>query len=239
MPIRLLFTLLLLPHLAYATPNAEHLQTIRSLAFNACSNLLVRYNPNQSDSNPRYTERYQQALDQLSQLVAQEKDPLLSKLASELNERIQKLEQQPANRTELYPVWINPVLESQARLDLQASVRYASAPPVEAMRQALHQLMLNVERLLLLYETRSFGSLAVYVKSMNETSFAQLDHDILQSFLTLKQRWPQHAHELDKLMSKYDYIRPHLLKHDLAPLPGGAAYYLGQVNDGLARIDSK
>ncbi|HZX18482.1 MAG TPA: hypothetical protein VFF22_16650 [Pseudomonas sp.] len=239
MPVRLLFVLLLLPHLAFASPNAERLQAIRSQAFSTCSSLLVHYNPNQNDSDPRHAERYRQTLQQLQRLVTLEKDPLLIQYANDMREHIEKLEHQSANTPELYPTWINPLLEAQSRLDQQASVRYASATPIEPRRKTLHQLALDIERLQLLYQTRTFGSLAVYVMPMDDTTFAQLDQQILQNFSALKQDWPEHAAELNKLLRKYDFIRPRLLKHELVWVPGSAAYYLGQVTDGLARINAE
>lgn len=239
MPVRLLLVLLLLPHWAFASPNAERLQAIRSQAFSTCSNLLVHYNPNQNDSDPRNAERYQQALQQLQRLVTLEQDPLLIQYASDMRKHVEQLERQSATTAELYPTWINPLLEAQSRLDQQASVRYASATPIEPRRQALHKLALDIERLQLLYQTRTFGSLAVYVIEMDDTTFAQLDQQIQQNFTALKQDWPEHAAELNKLLRKYDFIRPRLLKHELVWVPGSAAYYLGQVTDGLARIDAE
>lgn len=239
MPIRLFFILLLLPHLAYSNTNAERLQAIRSQAFSTCSNLLVHYNPNRNDSDPRNAERYRQALQQLQRLVTLEKDPLLIKFAGDMRERVEDLEKQPTSSPELYPTWINPLLEAQARLDQQASMLYASAAPIEPRRLTLHKLTLDVERLQLLYQTRTFGSLGVYVMAMDETTFAHLDQQITQNFTTLKQYWPQHNVELNKLMRKYDFIRPRLLNHELIWVPGSAAYYLSQVSDGLARIDAE
>lgn len=239
MPIRLFFILLLLPNLAFASPNAERLQDIRSQAFNTCSNLLVHYNPNQDNSDPRHAERYRQALQQLQRLVTLEKDPLLITFANDMRERVEALERLPTSNSELYPTFINPLLEAQARLDQQASVRYASTAPIEPRRRALHQLALDVERLQLLYQTRTFGSLAVYVMTTDDTTFDQLDQHILQGFKALSQSLPQHAAELNKLIRKYDYIRPRLLKHELIWVPEIAAYYLGQVSTGLAHLDAE
>jgi hypothetical protein len=240
MPIRLFFALLLLlPNLASANLDGERLQTIRSQAFSVCSNLLVHYNPHQDDSDPRHAERYRQALQQLQQLVELEQDPLLSQAASDMYQRISDLERQPASDSALYPNWINPLLEAQARLDQQAAKRYAAAAPHEQLRQVLHRLSLYIERLQLLYQTRTFGSLAVYVLEVHDNTFAQLDRQILQGFATLEHDWPQQAAKLSKLKRKYNFIRPRLLKHDQGWVPGSAAYYLGQVSDGLARIDTE
>ncbi|MNG14461.1 hypothetical protein D3C84_982130 [compost metagenome] len=74
---------------------------------------------------------------------------------------------------------------------------------------------------------------------MDDNTFPQLDQQILQGFTALEQDWPQQAAELSKLKRKYDFIRPRLLNHELGWVPGGAAYYLGQVSAGLAQLDSE
>ncbi|AYC32345.1 hypothetical protein D3880_08120 [Pseudomonas cavernae] len=241
MPIRSLCLLLLLlsANLASASLPGARLQAIRSEAFSVCSNLLVYYNPNQDGSDPKHAERYRQDLQQLQQLLTEEQDPVLSTAAADMGRQIAELERQPASEAQLYPNWINPLLEAQTRLDQQAAKRYAAALPGEAQQLDLHRLSLNVERLLLLYETRTFGSLAVYVVSVDDNTFPQLDQQILQGFNELQRQWPQQVNELAKLKRKYDFIRPRLLQHDLDWVPSSAAYYLGQVTDGLAKLDAE
>lgn len=237
-PRLLVCLLVLVPTLALAAPNAERLQTIRSKAFSLCSNLLVHYNPNQDGSDPRYVERYRQDLAALQQLVTLEEDPGLLKAASDMRQRISELERQPASSAQLYPAWINPLLKAQASLDQQAAKRYASVAPSEP-RLALHELSLNIERLQLLYQARTFGGLVVYVVDGDDNTFAQLDQQIQQGFSALEQSWPQHAGELGKLKGKYDYVRPRLLKNENGWVAGSAAYYLSQVADGLATLDAQ
>lgn len=239
MPIRLLFILLLLPHLAFASPNLERLQTIRSQAFSLCSNLLVYYNPNQDGGDPKHAERYRQNLEKLQQLVVLEQDPAMNSAVAIIDKQIAELERQPRSEASLYPNWINPLLQAQAHLDQAAASRYAAAPPTEPQRLVLDRLSLDIQRLLLLYETRTFGSLAVYVVDMNDNTFAQLDQSILKGFAELQRQSPQQARSLSKLKSKYDFIRPRLLQHELSWVPDSAAYYLGQVSDGLTRFDTQ
>lgn len=234
----LAWALLLLPNLVFATPDAERLQTIRGMAFSVCSNLLVHYNPNQDGSDPRYVERYRKDLSRLQQLVAQEENAQLIQAAADMRQSIEELERQPASSAQLFPAWINPLLKAQANLDKEAARLYTSIAPPEP-RLALHELSLNIDRLLLLYQARTFGGLVVYVVDFDDSTFIQLDQKILQGFTTLEQGLPIHAAELDKLKGKYDYVRPRLLSNEQGWVVGSAAYYLGQVADGLAGIDAE
>lgn len=233
---RMLTLFLLLPSLAYANPSAERLQAIRHLAFSTCSNLLVYYNPQQADNDPRYLGRYLRDLQGLRQQVVLAQDEDLARAADDLNRHIAELQRQPASDSSLFPIWINPMLDAQARLDRLAATRYAEIQPEDPLRLGVHRLNLNIQRLQLLYQTRTFGGLAVYVMPVSERTFTELDQEILDGFLELERLLPAPATELAGLRHKYDFIRPRLLQHEQKWVPGGAAYYLGQVGDGLARL---
>lgn len=226
----------LLSSLALASPSAERLQAIRHQAFSASSNLLVYYNPNQKGSDPGYLERYQQDLRKLGELVALEQDGALSDVMRSMEQRITELQRQSASNAQLLPTWINPVLEVQARLDQEVANRYAAAQPADPVRVELHRLNLNIQRLQLLYQTRIFSSIAVYVMPVEERTFADLDQQIQQGFAEIERLGSVQLSQLGKLRQKYDFIRPRLLQHDQKWVPGSAAYYLGQVGDGLARL---
>lgn len=74
----------------------------------------------------------------------------------------------------------------------------------------------------MIYQTHTFGLLAVYVLAVDYDTFPPLDRQILQGFVALHQEWPEQALELEKLVRKYDFIRPRLLRHDQAWVPGSA-----------------
>lgn len=237
MLIRLMLIMfVLLPSLACANPSAEHLQAIRHLSFSACSNLLVYYNPNQADKDPRYLDRYLRDLQGLRQQVALAQDEDLSRAADDLDHRIAELQRQPASDSQLFPAWINPMLDAHARLDRLVATRYDEAQPEDPLRLEVHRLNLNIQRLQLLYQTRTFGGLAVYVMPVSEHTFPELDRAIIDGFLELERLLPGPATELVSLKHKYDFIRPRLLQHEQKWVSGGAAYYLGQVGDGLVRL---
>lgn len=150
-----------------------------------------------------------------------------------MRKQVSALEQQPASNAQLYPNWINPLLEAHANLDRLAASRYTANPPVAPELAIRHTLTLDVARLLLLYQTRTFGSLAVYVIEVDEGTFTHLDLQIKQGFRTMEQLTPDQAVAIAKLKRKYEYIRPRLLQHEIDWVPTGAAYYLGQIIDGL------
>ncbi|MDF3874555.1 hypothetical protein [Pseudomonas putida] len=158
-------------------------------------------------------------------------------IIADMQERISELESQPASNSQLYPIWINPLLKAQAHFDQQVAARYAVLPAIQPQSKTLHRLSLDVARLLLLYETRTFRSLAVYIVEMDDHTFGQLDRQILQGFADLAGQWPQHTDELVRLKRKCDFIRPRLLQYDLGWVPGSAALYLGQIAEGLNRLD--
>ncbi|MBV2132188.1 hypothetical protein KRX52_05170 [Pseudomonas sp. MAP12] len=240
MHLRLLLVLLLmLPGLASASLSAQRLQDIRLEAFAACSNLLAFYNPNQQAADPRHLERYRQGFHGVQQLLAGQGDAALEEAAAEMRSRLEELERVPAGQVELYPDRIIPLLKAHARLDHRAAELYAAAPPAEQRQLTLHRLSLDIERLLLLYQSRAFSMIGMYVLDVDDNTVPQLDGQIHQGFADLAAQWPGHSAELAKLKQNYDFIRPRLLQHDRAWVPGSAAYYLGQVTTRLAQLDAE
>ncbi|MCY1479593.1 hypothetical protein D9M68_130330 [compost metagenome] len=239
MPWRLsLILLCLLPTLACADLSARRLQDIRLQAFDLCSNLLAYYNPNQEAADPRHAERYRQDLLTLRGLLAGQGASSLELAVAEMGEQIDGLEVVPAGQDELYAGWIIPLLKAQARLDREAAERYAAAPPSDERLLVLHRLSLDIERLLLLYQTRAFSLLGMYVMVVDDDTVPQLDAGIVRGFAELTTQWPEHAAELAALKRNYDFIRPRLLQHSRDWVPGSAAYYLGRITSRLAQFDT-
>lgn len=224
------FALMLFPLASFAGLDADQLFKIRYQAFAISSELLLYYNPNQGGSDPRRAEGYRRGMVRLQRLVASG-PVVLQEAAGELQRLTERLEAQPstADQVRLRPTWINPILQSQASLDRQAERLYDELP--DDPRRSLHALQLDLARLLLLYQTRTFGSLGVYVIGINEDGFVRLDQQIIAGFDSLRRSDTRQASELDALRRKYDFIRPRLLHHGQDWVPESAFYYL----DAIAR----
>ena len=222
--------LMLLPLASFAAQEAEQLFKIRYQAFAISSELLLYYNPNEGGGDPRHVEGYRRGLAQLQRLVASG-PRALQETAGELQRLIEHLEAQPStgNQVMLRPIWINPILESQASLDRQAERLYDELP--DDPRRVQHALQLDLARLLLLYQTRTFGSLGVYVIGISDDSFERLDQQIIAGFDNLRPSDGNQASELEALRRKYEFIRPRLLHHNQDWVPESAFYYL----DAIAR----
>ena len=189
---------------------------------------MLYYNPNQGTGDPRRVEGYRRGLAQLQRLVASG-PVVLQEAAGELQRLIERLESQPtsADQAMLRPAWINPILESQAALDRQAERLYDELS--DDPRRSLHALQLDLARLLLLYQTRTFGSLGVYVIGISDDSFARLDQQIIAGFDDLRERDSSQASELQALRRRYEFIRPRLLQHNQDWVPESAFYYLDSI----------
>lgn len=222
--------LMLFPLVSFATQEAEQLFKIRYQAFAISSELLLYYNPSQDGGDPRHAEGYRQGMAQLQRLVVSA-PKALQEITSELQRLIEHLQAQPgsADQVILRPTWINPILESQAALDRQAERLYDELP--DDPRRVQHALQLDLARLLLLYQTRTFGSLGVYVIEISDDSFERLDQQIIAGFDHLRGRDGSQVSELDALRRKYEFIRPRLLHYNQDWVPESAFYYL----DAIAR----
>lgn len=213
---------------ATAAGDFDTLQQIRFQAFSVSSELLLYYNPNQDGGDPRHAAGYRQGLQRLQQLASDQPE-VLQRDVSRLLQMVAALEAQPLAEIGLRPSWINPILEAQATLERNAA--QLDGRQQGSAGQAIDVLQLDLARLLLLYETRTFGSLAVYVMDMDDDSFVRLDRQIMAGFEQLTIGSGEHREALDGLRRKYDFIRPRLLQHGQGWVPESAFYYL----DGIGR----
>lgn len=230
-----LFALLFCPLLTYAQDARENLQSIRYLAFSTSSHLLLHYNRS-STADPQHAEKYRADLQQLDQMLQQTPSLKLQAEGARFQSLISTLEQHRDDEVQLYPIWINPILESQARLDGLAQQLYQASTPQAAAAQALDRLTLNTQRLLLYYQTRAFGSLAVYVDDLKRGAPESLDQAIRQDFAALRGALPEQTQALSKLERNYHYIRRHLLQQQGEFVPDSAAYYLEQISSGSQQL---
>ncbi|MCY1456606.1 hypothetical protein D9M71_738370 [compost metagenome] len=93
-----------------------------------------------------------------------------------------------------------------------------------------------MQRLLLYYQIRTFGSLAVYLDDLKSGSPEKLDSRVIFGFRRIEQERPQTAGIIIKLREKYEFVRPHLIRDDSIAIPSSAAYYLGKVVGELEKL---
>lgn len=225
---QVLLALLFYPLLVCAQDTEENLLSVRYLAFNATNYLLLYYNTGNGPADPQYAEKYRTELQRLNLCLTQVSSPELRAEGQHFQALIHALEQQ-RDRPDLYPIWINPVLESQAKIEAMAQPLGQSADSASPARRLLNRLTLNSQRLLLFYQTRAFGSLATYIDDLDQGSPQLLDQAILQDFSALRSHLPQQAQELAKLERKYNFIRRQVLQQQGEFTPGSVAHYLEQI----------
>lgn len=234
-----LILLLILPVLAHAEVSPSSLQIMRYSAFSACSHLLLHYNPNQSNVDPGTADRYRRDLQQLQTLLGLVDDPQLKQLGERLLGEVAALENTPADEIQLRPVRINPILETQAALDRLIHERYSALQNDEIIL-SIDLLSLDVQRLLLYYQIRTFGSLAVvYLDELKAGSPEKIDSSVISGFQRIELERPEAADLIAKLRKKYEFVRPHLIQQDLIAVPSSTVYYLSKVSDGLAKLSEQ
>ncbi len=229
MPLKqALLALLLFPLLALAQDSEENLLSIRYLAFNSANYLLLHYNISNGTGDPKYAEKYRADLQRLNDSITQIPSPELRAEGQRLQALVHELEQQ-RDQPDLYPIWINPILESQAKIEAMAQRLTQNDAGANTSRLQLERLTLNSQRLLLFYQTRAFGSLAVYIDDIKQGAPQTLDQAIQQDFTALRNSLPQQAKELAKLERKYNFIRRQVLQQQGEFVPDSVAYYLEQI----------
>lgn len=217
----------------------QRLHEIRSQGFLLCANLLVYYN-NQDPAGafyPEAREAYRRNLAELERLTtAQQGQPELGAALGEMKAAIGQLEQQPENSRTEYSLWLNPVLRAQGDLDRQVSTAYQASGEPPASLAALHQLSLDIGRMLLLYESQAFSRTGIYSFEVHENSFDEIDQRIGATHAALEQQLPGAGTELKEVWQNYSFVRQRLKASEQQVVARSASLYLGKSVDTLDRL---
>ena len=224
---------------------AQRLHEVRTQGFLLCSNLLVYYN-NQDPAGafyPASREAYRRNLAELDALTAalQDKTELTTTLR-EMKSVIGELEKQPENNRVEYSMWLNPVLRVQGDLDKLAAEEYRKASGHTGAVTNLHQLSLDLGRMLLLYESQAFSRTGIYSFEVHENSFNEIDQRIGATHKSLEEQLPDAGDQLKEVWRNYSFIRQRLKASEQAVVARSASLYLGkgvETLDLLARGEGR
>lgn len=220
---------------------AQQLHEIRTEGFLLCANLLVYYN-NQDPAGafyPASREAYRQSLAELDTLTATLKDKeALTASLREMKSAIGQLEKQPENSRVEYSTLLNPVLRAQGDFDKLAAATYQASGGQPAAVANLHQLSLDISRMLLLYESQAFSRTGIYSFEVHDNSFNEIDQRISATHKALEEQLPDAGNELKEVWRNYSFIRQRLKSSEQQVVARSASLYLGKsvaMLDRLAR----
>lgn len=215
----------------------QPLHEIRTHGFRLCANLLVYYN-NQDPAasfDPAAREAYRQSLRQLDTLVAAVAgEPGIAASLQGLKNSIGELERQPEDARVLYTSSLNPVLHAQNDLDKAAEAAYLRRGEISPTVAGLHQMSLDMSRILLLYQGKGFSNIGIHSVEFDDIGFGKIDQRIgstLENLLTIA---PDMKPELNEVWMNYSFIRQRLKTSDQAVVSRSASLYLGK---GVDRLD--
>lgn len=230
--IILAVALLLLPVMARAESSvAQQLHEIRTHGFMLCANLLVYFN-NQDPAaafDPAVREAYRRSLRELDTLAASVGDkPGIAAALQGLKTSITELEQQPESARLLYTSSLNPVLHAQNDLDKAAAAAYLEAGETAPTVANLHQMSLDMSRILLLYQGKGFSNIGIHSVEGDEHSYNRIDARIDSAHENLGQLAPDIETTLNEVWRNYTFVRQKLKTNGEAVVSRSASMYLGK-----------
>lgn len=218
---------------------------IRTLGFLLCSNLLVYFN-NQDPTaafDPAAREAYRRNLRELDTLVAAVPGkPGIGVALQGLKTSIGELEKLPENEHVLYTSSLNPVLHAQSDLDKAAEAAYLESGEITPAVAGLHQMSLDMSRILLLYQGKGFSNIGIHSVEFDDIGFGKIDQRISATLDNLLEIAPDMKSELSEVWTNYSFIRQRLKKNDEAAVSRSANLYLGkgvEMLNMLARNSSQ
>lgn len=216
------------------SPNELH--ALRSTAFMTSSNLLLYYSAGGYGGDPRYLAAYRDGMSWLAAYGARSGDAQVREALLQMADQVVLLERNKDADRLLKPRWVIPILQTQAQLDARlASLQTSEQVPAEL--HLLQEQSLDVNRILLMYQIRAFGSLAVYFMDVDESTPQRIDTRITEGFGQLTTHFPERAQDLGELARRYQFIRVRLLQgNDNNWIPVGAEYQLGRVVETLDQM---
>mgnify|MGYP001288020281 CR=1 FL=1 len=208
---------------AAATPGR---QQARLYAYNIASTLLMYYNPRYDNRDQKVQAQYRGDLTMLQDWLQNNPDPEASKMVAEMASQIRELEKQTDEVAHLRPVWLNRILELQARLDEHLD---AADKGKSGFEQQLAQLEIHLAMQNLGYQVTTFGSVAFYPLGGRADMMEELDRLISAELEALNAHAStlsiRAADALDKVQSRYRFIRPRLVGHRDDWVPNLVARY--------------
>lgn len=237
----LLLVLLTWPMLAIASEAGRNLQAIRSEAFNVCNRALLYFNPNvrHGGRDPSHAAEYRRSLKQLRGLIDSLQDTQLTAPLEIMERLLAELEHRPTSDESRYAHWLNPILQAHADLDSRADQLYGAATlaPNQALIDAIS---LNIAKLNLLYQTRTFGALQFFLGDDNSNDpFEELDRRIIEGFDEAEIAWPNIPDAISTSRRNYNFVRNSLLANGEHWVQASAAYYLGKTTRALNSLSAQ
>jgi hypothetical protein len=223
---------------AHAIDNSR-IQEGRLHAYNVVSTLLMYYNPHYDNRDSKVQKHYR---DELAELQGWNRnngnDLKVQKLVTEIAAQIADLEQQPEERAQIRPVWVNRILQLQATLDeyLASQIKGDNTPVgTLADNLGIHLAMQNLG-----YQITTFGSVNFYLLGGRTDMMEELDRLISSGLEHIHEQSgslsPVQMEALDKLQSRYRFIRPRLTGHQEDWVPNLVAYYCKDMLDLTERL---
>jgi hypothetical protein len=208
-------------------------------AYNVVSTLLMYYNPHYDNRDSKVQAHYR---DELTKLQGWNRnngnDRKVQKLVTEIAAQIADLEQQPEERAQIRPVWINRILQLQATLDEYfASLVKGDNTSVGTLADTLgiYLAMQNLG-----YQITTFGSVNFYLLDGRTDMMEELDRLIASGLEQIQGQSgsfsPVQLEALDKLQSRYRFIRPRLTGHQQDWVPNLIAYYCKDMLELTERL---
>ncbi len=154
--------------------------------------------------------------------------PGIAKAVQELKTSIGELEQQPENARVLYTSSLNPVMHAQNDLDEAAGAAYHESGETAPVVASLHQMSLDISRLLLLHQGKGFDNIGIHSVKVDEHSFEKIDRRISDAYQNLLRDAPEMKKELDEVWRNYIFVRQRLKADDKGGVSRSASLYLGK-----------
>lgn len=204
------------------------LHEVRTRSHLLCSSAMLYFNPDIQSPDHRALASYFDNLARLQTRTVQLGQPAtMVAYQRDLQAMLKSLEQLPKDSSAQYPGKISRLLQLHHQADAWAEQQYRLETP-DADISGLHSQSLNLAKMLLDYQERSYPMPGEEGRGMNTAELAELDLAINERFGDLINQSPDSAATIAGIRKNYRFVRSMLLDTTEQRASGGIEFYLAR-----------
>lgn len=206
----------------------QFLHEIRTRSYLLCASAMLYFNPAIKVPDPRaLASNYDSLMLLQTRTVQLGLPPDLVKTQRRMQEQMNALERMPAQNSEQYPEKVMALLKLQRQADAWADEQYQpQGGATFGGAREVHQQSLDMARMLLNYEARSYPLPAGGFVGMGDAELEAQDRAINERFGRLIEQYGEFAKSFEDVRQNYRFVRAQLLGKNAHQSSGGIEFYL-------------
>lgn len=206
----------------------QFLHEIRTRSYLLCSSAMLYFHPAIKQPDPRaLISNYDSLMLLQTRTVQLGQPPDMIETQRNMQSLMETLEHMPRHDAGQYPKQVSDLLKLQRQADAWAESQYNQhAAETSRSPRGLHQQGLDMAKMLLNYQARSYPLQAGSYTGMTDAELEALDRAISERFELLIEKHKEFTATLERIRKNYRFVRAQVLNKNAHQSTGGIEFYL-------------